>query len=378
MPPTLAESLTTAMETASPGKSGEQVQSQWQALFGAQPVLLVRNVTRARSLILRSRLCADQAQIILPANATPALVQSIKRAPRPYSFAELDEKLALNGADADVIWVQPAGIATAAAGRQPGSTLVIDYGECAPAPGADLQGDVAIYWLFAAQEAREAGALLLFSDGRLLRHVQPLMQPEDVPDYGRLATHLPVWQALARRQQIVLATVAAGVREAAGLVVATPADVLAVGVLVQIPEEAPASAFYAYARAENTPVQWMPLVRPLHYAALRSGCGIATQRNLERWLALPAAPGYDEEQIRHTVLGIVKTAEYLGVRWRIDPAHAAAYAALMDEMYGFGHDAYRPNFPTISSAPHNGAALFGTVQAMTCELLLDGGTHDND
>ncbi len=351
MPPTLAEALLTSTQAAQIGRDGEQVQSQWQALFGAQPVLLVRNVIRARSLILRSRLCAEQAQIILPANATPALVQSIQRALQPYSFAELDEALALNRADGGVVWAQPGGIA--AAGRQPGCALVIDYGECAPAPGADLQGDVALYRLFAAQEAREAGALLLFRDERLLRHVQSLMQPEDVPDYGRLATHLPVWQALARRQQTVLAAVAAGVREAAGFVVATLADVLADAVLVQIPEEAPASAFYAYASAENTPVQWMPLVRPLHYAALRSGCGIATQRNLERWLALPAAPGYDEERIRHTVLGIVKAAEYLGVRWRTDPAHAAVYAALMDELYGSQHDAYRPNFPTISCAAHS-------------------------
>ena len=382
MPPTLAEALTTAMEMAQPGRDsdqeGKQVQSQWQALFGAQPVLLVRNVIRARSLILRSRLCAEQAQIILPANATPALVQSIKRASQPYSFAELDEALALSGTDAGVTWAQPAAIAAAAAGRQPGSALVIDYGEYAPAPGAGLQGDVAIYRLFAALETRAAGALLLFNDRRLFRHVQSLMQPQDVPDYGRLAAHLPVWQALAQRQQTMLAAVAAGVREAAGLVVSAPTDMLAESVLVQIPEEAPGSAFYAYASAENTPVQWLPLVRPLHYAALRSGYGAATQRNLERWLALPTAPGCDDAQISHTVLGIVKAAEYLGVRWRTDPAHAAAYAAWMDELYGSQHDAYRPNFPTISSAAHNGAALFGTAQAMTCKLSLDGGTHDTD
>jgi hypothetical protein len=255
---------------------------------------------------------------------------------------------------------------------------VIDYGEYAPAPGAGLQGDVAIYRLFAALETQEAGALLLFSDRRLFRHVQSLMQPQDVPDYGRLAAHLPVWQALARRQQTVLAAVAAGVREAAGLVVSTPTDVLAESVLVRIPEEAPGSAFYAYASAENTPVQWLPLVRPLHYAALRSERGALTQRNLERWLALPVTPDYDEEQIRHTVLGIVKAAEYLGVRWRTDPAHAAAYAAWMDELYGPRHDAYRPNFSIPSSVAHDGVALFGTAQAMTCELLLDGGTHDTD
>jgi predicted transcriptional regulator len=370
--------LTAAALTARPGGDGEQVQAQWQAAFGAQPVLLVRNVARARSLLLRSRLCTEQAQLILPANATPALVQSVTRTQQPISFAELDSSLALSGADMGVVWAQPGGVVAAAAGRAPGRALVIDYGECAPAPGAGLQGDVAIYRLFAAQEAREAGALLLFGDRRLFRHVQSLMQPEDTPAHGALAAHLPVWEALVQRQQTVLAAIAAGVREAAGLVVVMPANVLADAVLVQIPEEAPASAFYAYASAENTPVQWMPLVRPVHHAALRSGRGAATQRNLARWLALPAAPGYDEEQVRHTVLGIVKTAEYLGVRWRTDPLRAAAYAALMDEMYGAGHDAYRPNFPTAPVAAEDVAALSAMAQAIACTLSPNGGTNGND
>lgn len=378
MPPTLAEALTAAVQTAQPGGDGKDAQEQWQEALGAQPLLLVRNTAQARSLILRSRLCFERARVILPANATPALVQSVKRARRSYAFAELDEALALDPAHAGVIWTQPGGVIAATVGRQPGCALVIDYGDFAPAPGASLQGDVALYRLFAAQEAREAGALLLFNDRRLFLDVQSSMQPEDLPDAKRLTAHLPVWEALARQQQGVLAAIAGGVRAAAGLVVATPTDVLAERVLVRIPEEAPASSFYAYASAENTPVQWLPLVRPLHYAALHSGCGAATQRHLERWVALPAAPGYDEEQIRHTVLGIVKTAEYLGVRWRTDPAHAAAYAALMEELYGPEHDAYRPNFPTISSAAHDSAARFGMVQAMTCALSLDGGTHDTD
>lgn len=44
------------------------------------------------------------------------------------------------------------------------------------------------------------------------------------------------------------------------------------------------------------------------------------------------------------MLGIVKAAEYLGVRWRSNPVQAAEYAAMMDRAYGAGHDAYRPLF----------------------------------
>lgn len=44
------------------------------------------------------------------------------------------------------------------------------------------------------------------------------------------------------------------------------------------------------------------------------------------------------------MLGVVKTAEYLGVRWYTNANRALEYAALMNEMYGEGHDAYRPVF----------------------------------
>ena len=43
---------------------------------------------------------------------------------------------------------------------------------------------------------------------------------------------------------------------------------------------------------------------------------------------------FKAEEISHAVLGIVKASDYLGVRWRTDPARAASYAALMDTQYG--------------------------------------------
>ena len=97
-----------------------------------------------------------------------------------------------------------------------------------------------------------------------------------------------------------------------------------------------------YLRAENTPSKWAPEIRPLHYAA------IASQResaeHLARWMLIPASPFLTEKEIRGAVLGVVKTAGYLGVRWYTDMNRAVEYAALMNEMYGEGHDAYRPVF----------------------------------
>ena len=94
-------------------------------------------------------------------------------------------------------------------------------------------------------------------------------------------------------------------------------------------------------------MRWLPQIQPLHYAALGSDGAPdhrETAANLARWLCVPVGPGYTFEEIKHGVLGIVKSAEYLGVRWRVNPAYAAEYAALMDRTYGTGHDAYRPLF----------------------------------
>jgi hypothetical protein len=55
-------------------------------------------------------------------------------------------------------------------------------------------------------------------------------------------------------------------------------------------------------------------------------------------------PILSDEEIRHAVLGVVKAAAYHGVRWQNEPAHAAEYAAMLDELYGPGHDGYQPVF----------------------------------
>ena len=84
-------------------------------------------------------------------------------------------------------------------------------------------------------------------------------------------------------------------------------------------------------------------LRPVHYAA--SSALRETAASLERWFFLPVSPHHGEQHHKQSVLGVVKAAEYLGLRWRTDPVLAAQYAALLEARYGTGHDAYRPAFP---------------------------------
>jgi hypothetical protein len=64
---------------------------------------------------------------------------------------------------------------------------------------------------------------------------------------------------------------------------------------------------------------------------------------------VPAGPDDDEPALAQAVLGVVKAAEYLGVRWRTRPARAAAYAALLTSAYSPDHDAYWPAFDVPAS-----------------------------
>jgi hypothetical protein len=168
--------------------------------------------------------------------------------------------------------------------------------------------------------------------------------------YLRAAKQLARLRCLAQRQAAALTQVAAGLHAAAGLPVLPvwPGPALPHGVLVRIPEEGTPSTFWSYAGAENTPVQWLPQLRPLHHAAVIPHRQSA--QHLERWLLVPVSPTNTDEENRQAVLGVVKAAEYTGLRWRTDPARAAHYAALLDSMYGPGHDAYRPAFDTSASS----------------------------
>ena len=87
-----------------------------------------------------------------------------------------------------------------------------------------------------------------------------------------------------------------------------------------------------------------------------------------RWLLAPVHLRDDSTVWRQTVLGIVKTAEYLGVRWRTDPARAAQYAALLTQMYGPDHDAYRPAFDVGTKSSPDAELAAEDLQAPACRL----------
>ncbi len=213
-------------------------------------------------------------------------------------------------------------------------------------PGPAARPAVTLYGLHLADD--RPGALLAFSDAALYAKVKALRQPADCPNAAQALAQCERLPELAEQQSANLAEARRGLREAAGLATHEPNRLaLATAVAVQIPPECDVPTFYAYVEQENTPVRWLPQIQPLHYAALRADGAPdhrATAANLARWLYVPVGLDYTFEEIKHGVLGIVKAAEYLGVRWRSNPAHAAEYAALMDRTYGAGHDAYRPLF----------------------------------
>jgi hypothetical protein len=68
--------------------------------------------------------------------------------------------------------------------------------------------------------------------------------------------------------------------------------------------------------------------------------------NIARWVVAPLGPDFVDDEITHAVLGILKAAEYTGVRWYTQPERAQWYGDLMFEWYGPDHDAYRVQFET--------------------------------
>ena len=338
----------------------------WSAVLGGRAVLLVRSVARAREALLRAAGVQPGDPVGVPANATNELVEAVKRhAARPW-FLDLDPDLATR-AELDrpgtprIVWTEPVG-GLASIGELAGAQLWVDHADSLPTPSASTapapSGQVTLWGLHLSEDPDEAGALLAFNGagpGTLHAAVAAGLGPNDRPDPGRALAQCRRLigdgdeLGLAVRQRAILAATERGLREAAGLPVlpADAGDALARYVAVRIPDESDVSTFYAYVRGENTPVRWLPEVRPLHHAALRSwgpAAWAVTAARLARWLLVPVGPEYTELEIEHAVLGVVKASEYLGIRWRTDPARAAAYATMLDDWYGPDHDAYRPVF----------------------------------
>lgn len=354
---------------ATPG----HVTAAWQSFVGAAGgVCLLRTVTRARQLLVHT-LAATDAPIYLPANASHALVEDLKRTKAQLHFGALDADLHLTHAtQAKITWAEPmVGLATG--GRGQAEYVVIDHASTVAAPlAAPMDVDIRIYGLHLCPDAQAAGALMVFRDPTLAEAVRRRIQPADEPEWERVAWQLQRLRYHLPRQQARLATLHQALVAAAGLplVAVTGTPALPYGVAVQIPDECAPATFYHYARRENTPVAWLPFVRPLHPAAVAAAHrnALATAAQLERWLLAPLGLDALPETLTQTVLGLVKAAEYLGVRWRTNPARAAAYAALLDERYGPDHDAYRPVFATVPCPREMQTEFFTDFAPLACRI----------
>lgn len=354
--PPLDQILTLPRDVPLPNATLAQAQAAWSEMLGGLSVVLVRNADAARAALLRAADVAPGEPVGLPANATRALCEVVKHHPAQPRFLDLDAQLALCAdaarlAETRVVWAQPFGGLPASAPLARG-TLLVDASDTLPLPGsAELAGAAAWVWgLHLATNEREAGALIACVDPGLARMVEAQLTPNERPDAPRVVAQLRRLvgpDGVATQQGRALAEVARGLREAAGLPQRDPVGYggLAQHIAVRVPEPCDAATFYAYVLGENTPVRWLPALRPLHYAALRvDGAPEAarTAAELARWLLVPVGPGYTDEEVAHAILGPTKAADYLGVRWHVAPERSRWYADLMNELYDDEHDAYRP------------------------------------
>ena len=321
----------------------ETAEATWSERLGGAWVVLVRDAYRARRLLHQAAGIRPGESVGVPANASHDLAESVKHHKALLRFLDFDAHLRLAPSSTRFTWTQVVrGL------WQPQNATWLDCADTLPAPGAAERPEATLYGLHLPDPDDRPGTLLVFSDEALHAEVKALRQPADCPNAAQALAQCERLPELAERQSANLAEVRRGLREAAGLETHEPNKLaLATAVAVQIPLESDVATFYAYVEQENTPVRWLPQIQPLHYAALGPDGASAhreTAANLARWLCVPVGPDYTFEEIKHGVLGIVKSAEYLGVRWRANPAYAAEYAALMDRTYGTGHDAYRPLF----------------------------------
>lgn len=233
---------------------------------------------------------------------------------------------------------------------------------------APLTADVLLFGLHLSHNMAEAGALLVIRDHAVAERLVVLAGSADEPECARAAWQLQRLSAICAQQAQQLSTLQTALATAAGLPMLTPVTpfALAHGVAVQIPAEATPSTFYHYIQGEQTPIIWLPQLRPLHPAAISQAA--QTAQHLERWLLTPVSPTTPTDLLAQTALGVVKAAEYLGVRWRTNPQRAAAYAALLTARYGPDHDAYRPAFAVPVATLDDGAEAFAAFAPPACRV----------
>lgn len=320
--------------------SVDDVRARWAGALG-RPVVLVRSVERARTLLLEAAGIAAGEPVGLPANATRGLVEAVKGHGAEPRFLSLDDSLDPVGGDG-VVWAQPF------AGLPAGRARWVDRADTLPLLAPATHAEIALWGLHLSPDPSDSGALLAFTSGELAANVESRLGRADQPDWLRAGAQLDRLADLSSRQHRALTECWRGLDDAAGLpMLPIATDALAHGVAVRVPDECDPATFYSYVRGENTPIRWLPEARPIHYAATRQlgPAWRATADNLSRWLLVPVGPAQTNDELAHAILGVVKASDYLGVRWRTDPSRATRYACEMDERYGQGHDAYRPAFP---------------------------------
>jgi hypothetical protein len=223
-----------------------------------------------------------------------------------------------------------------------------------PAPledgGPGLSGAATLWGLHLDEE--ESGALIAFSDAALAERVQALLEPDDTPDCGMAlaqCARLRGADGLAARQLRIERETRLGMEAGAGMPMgARAAGALPFGLPVRIPDEADVATFIAYVRNEQVELDWLPEVQPMFYVAFQVTRDMALTRrsaeHLARWVISPLGPDFGDDEVTQAVLGVLKAAEYTGVRWYTDPGRARWYSDLLIGWYGPTHDAYHPAF----------------------------------
>ena len=342
----------------------QEALAAWKAYLGRDlPLLLVKNVDRARKLLMHAYGVEEGERVGAPVNCRRALSESIKKTNRntPH-FIELDADLefALDTPGLDEFrlhWSQPVG---GMPSPQPlaGKTLFVDYSFTAPAPPfaeqQGLTGAATVWGLHLSESKAESGALIAFTDPELYtRALAQFDAAEDLPDLDRALAQcrrLDGEDGLAARVIQVYNDTRFGMEIGAGMPMSSLEGMCALpfGVAVRAPEEADLPSFLSYGRNELVPVDWFPELQPIFYVGFQVTRDMALTRrsaeHLSRWLVSPIGPDFVDDEVVHAVLVMVKAAEYTGVRWYTDPARARWYNDLLTEWYGPAHDAYRMAF----------------------------------
>lgn len=362
---TLAQSLTLSANTSPEEASAEEALAAWSGYLGFKgPLLLIKQPDRARKLLMEAFGIEPGEPVGIPANSRRFLSESVKRAKGRPLFVELDADLAFvpetPGLDqVRLIWAQPVGgMAPPAPIRN--TALFVDHGLTLPAPldpdGEGLNADATMWGMHLGADGD--GALIAFRDADLAERMAVLEGPDDEVHAARALAQcerLRGADGLAARQLAVEQAVRVGMEAGAGVPMGKRADgALAFGAPVRIPSDVDVATFISYVRNELVALDWLPETQPVFYVANQVTRNQAmtrqTAEHLSRWVISPLGPDFVEDEVTHAVLGILKAAEYTGVRWYTNPGRARWYSDLLVDWYGPDHDAYHPAF-SISAPP---------------------------